>query len=68
LSAWCWVRVWQVFVMEGVDSVCCNSDRWRCFNLVLASFDNMSALMFLDLGMCWMQTCSKADLTTFQTR
>jgi len=49
-----------VFVMEGADRVCCKSDRWRFFTLVLASLDNMSALTFLDLGMCWMQTCSKA--------
>jgi len=59
-SAWCWVRLWQVFVMEGADNVCCNSDRWRLFNLVQASLDDISALMFSDLGMCWMQTWSKA--------
>ena len=44
------VRVSQVFVIEGADSVCYNSDRWRLFNLVLASLDNMSALTFSDLG------------------
>jgi len=54
--------------MEGEDSVCCNSDRWRLFNLVLASLDRMSALIFSDLGMCWMRTWSKADWTTVQTR
>jgi len=27
LSAGVWVRLWQVFVMEGVDSVCYNRDR-----------------------------------------
>ena len=43
-----------MFVMEGADSVCCKSDRWWLFSLVLASLDNMSALTFLDLGMCWM--------------
>jgi len=57
-----------VFVMEGVDSVCCKSDRCWLFSLVLASLDNMSAPTFSDLGMCWMQTCSKADWMTFQTR
>ena len=61
MSAWCWVRLWQVLVMEGADNVCCNRDRWRLFNLVLASLDNMSALMFSDLEMCWMWTCSKAN-------
>jgi len=54
--------------MEGADNVYCNSDRWRLFNLVLASLDNMSTLTFLNLGMCWMQTCSEADWTTFWTR
>ena len=54
--------------MEGADSVCCKSDRWRLFNLVLASLDNMSTLTFSDLGMCWMQPCSKADWMTFRTR
>jgi len=68
LSAWCWVRLWEVFVMEEADNVCCNSHRWRLFNLVLTSLDNMSALMFSDLGMCCMQTWSKADWTTIQTR
>ena len=28
LSAGEWVRFWQVFVMESVDNVCCNRDRW----------------------------------------
>ena len=28
LSAREWVRFWQVFVMESVDNVCCNRDRW----------------------------------------
>jgi len=57
-----------VVFMEGADSVCCKSDRWRLFNLVLASLDNMSTLTFSDLGMCWMQPCSKADWMTFRTR
>jgi len=57
-----------VFVVEGADSVCCNSDRCRPFSLVLASLDNMSALKFSNLGMCWMHTCSKVDWMTFRTR
>jgi len=57
-----------VCVMEGADNVWCNNDRWRLFRLVLANLVNMSALTFLDLGMCWMWTCSKADWTTFRTR
>jgi len=61
LSAWGWVMLWQVFVMEGVDSVYCNRDRWRLFNLVLASLDRMSALMLSVLGMCSMRNWSKAD-------
>jgi len=61
LSAGVWVRLWQVFMMEGVDSVCCNRDQWRLFNLVLANLDRMSALMLSVLGMCSMQTRSKAD-------
>ena len=56
-----WVRLWQVFVMEGVDSVCCKKDRWWLFNLVLANLDGMSALMLLVLGICSMRTWSKAD-------
>ena len=57
-----------MFVMEGADNVCCKSDQWRLFSLVLTSLDNMSTLTFADMGMCWMQTCSKADWMTFQTR
>ena len=49
LSVGAWVRLWQVFVMEGVDSVCCNRDRWRLFNLVLANLDRMSSTR---LGLC----------------
>jgi len=59
LSAGLWVRLWQVFVMEGVDSVCCNRDRWRLFNLVLANLNRMLTLMLSVLGMCLMRTCSK---------
>jgi len=54
LSAREWVRLWQVFVMEGVDNVCCNRDRWRLFNLVLANLERMSALMLSVLGLCSM--------------
>jgi len=61
LLAGVWVRLWQVFVMEGVDSVCCNRDRWRLFNLVLANLDRMSALMLSVLRICSMRTWSKAD-------
>ena len=50
LSAGAWVRLWQVFVMEGVDKVCCNRDRWRLFSLVLANLERMSALMLSVLG------------------
>jgi len=50
LSAWFWVRLRQVFVVKGADSVCCKRDLCRLFSLVLASLDNMSALTFLDLG------------------
>ena len=64
LSAGEWVRLWQVFVIEGVDNVCCNRDQWRLFNLVLANLDRMSALMLSVLGMCSMRTCSKADWMT----
>jgi len=61
LSVGEWVRFWQVFVMEGVDNVYCNRDRWRLFNLVLANLERMSALMLSVLGMCSMRTRSKAD-------
>ena len=57
-----------MFVVEGADSVCCKSDQCRFFSLVLASLDNMLALTFSDMGMCWMYTHSKADWMTFQTR
>jgi len=57
-----------VFVMEGVDSVCCKGDQWWLFSSMLASLDNISALTFSDLRMCWMQTCSKAYWMTFRTR
>jgi len=68
LSAGVWVRLWKVFVIEGVDNVCCNRDRWWLFNLVLANLDRMSTLMLLVLGMCSMRTCSKADWMTARTR
>jgi len=61
LSAGEWVRLWQVFVMEGVDNVCCNRDRWWLFNLVLVNLERISALMLSVLGMCLMRTRSKAD-------
>jgi len=54
--------------MEGVDSVCCNRDRWRPFSLVLANLERMSALMLSVLGMCSMRTRSKADLMNVRTR
>jgi len=47
--------------MEGVDSVCCNKDRWLPFNLVLANLERMSTLMLSVLGMCSMRTRSKVD-------
>ena len=53
LSAGEWDRFWQVFVMKGVDNVCCNRDRWQLFNLVLANLERMSTLMLSVLGMCW---------------
>jgi len=68
LSAGEWVRFWQVFVMEGVDNICCNRDRWRLFNLVLANLERISALMLSVLGMCSMRNHSKADLMTARTR
>ena len=68
LSAWLWVRLRQVFVVEGVDSVCVRSDRCQLFSLELAILDNMSALTFSYLQMCWMHTRSKAYWMTFQTR
>ena len=55
-------------MVEGVDNVCCNRDRWRLFNFVLANLDRMLALMLSVLGMCSMRTCSKADWMTAQTR
>ena len=61
MLAWFWARSRQVFVVDGADSVCCKMDLCRLFNLVLASLDNMSALTFSVLGMCWMHTRSKAD-------
>jgi len=61
LSVGSWPRFRQVCVMEGVDSVCCNRDRWRPFSLVLANLERMSALMLSVLGMCSMRTRSKAD-------
>jgi len=57
-----------VFVMEGTDSVCCKSDRCRLFSLVLANLDNMSALTFSYLVMCWMYSHPKVDWMMFQTR
>ena len=61
LSAGEWVRLWQVFVMEGVDNVSCNRDQWRLFDLVLANLERMSALMLSVLGMCSMRTRSETD-------
>jgi len=68
LSAGVRVRMWHVFVIEGVDNVCCNRDRWQIFNLVLANLDRMSALILSVLGMCSMRTCSKVDWMTARTR
>jgi len=53
--------------MEGVDNVCCSRDRWRLFNLVLANFERMLALMLSVLGICSIQTRSKADCMTAWT-
>jgi len=61
LSAWFWVRLRQVFVVDGADNVSCKRDLCRLFSLVLASLDNKSTLTFSVLGMCWMHTRSKAD-------
>jgi len=63
IVGWEWVRFWQVFVMNGVDNVCYNRDRWQLFNL-----ERMSALMLSVLGICSMRTRSKADWMTAQTR
>jgi len=54
--------------MEGVDNVYCSRDRWRLFNLVLVNLERMSALMLLVLGICLIQTRSKADCMTAWTR
>ena len=56
-----WVNVWQVCMMEGVESVCCSRDRLRFLSLVLANLERMSALTLSVLGMCLTRTCSKAD-------
>ena len=44
LLAGVWVNIWQVCVMEGVESVCCSRDRLRFLSLVLANLERMSAL------------------------
>ena len=61
LLAGVWVNVWQVCVMEGVESVCCSRDRLRFLSLVMANLERMSALTLSVLGMCSTWTCSKAD-------
>ena len=63
-----WVNVWQVCVMEGVDSVCCSRDRLRLLSLVLANLERMSALMLSVLGMCSTRTSSKADWMIARTK
>ena len=49
-----------MFVVDDADSVCCKRDMCQLFSLVLTSLDNMSALTFSVLGMCWMHTRSNA--------
>ena len=61
LLAGLWVNIWQVCVIEGVDSVCCSRDRLRFLSLVLVNMERMSALTLSVLGMCSTRTCSKAD-------
>ena len=61
LVAGVWVNIWQVCVMDGVDSVCCSKDQLQFFSLVLANLERMSALTLSVLGMCSTRTCSKAD-------
>ena len=58
----------NTFFEELVAAMQGEYDRWRLFSLVLACLENMLALTFLDLGMCWMRTCSKAGWTTFRTK
>jgi len=61
LLAGVWVNIWQVCVIDGVDSVYCSRDRLQFLSLVLANLERMSALTLSVLGMCSTQTCSKAD-------
>jgi len=63
-----WPRLRQMFVMDGVDSICCSIDLCLLLSLVLASFDRTSARSFSFLGMCWIHTRSKLDCMTLQTR
>jgi len=63
-----WSKLRQMFVIDGADNVCCRRDLCLLFNLVLASFDKISALTFSLLGMCWMHTRSKVDWMILQTR
>jgi len=61
LFAGVWVNIWQVCVMEGVESVCYSRDQLRFLSLVLANLERMSALTLSVIGMCSTRTCSKAD-------
>jgi len=66
LSAWPNLR--QMFVVDGVDSVCCRRDLCLPLSLVLASLDKTSAHTFSHIGVCWMCTLSKPDCMMLHTR
>jgi len=63
-----WSRFRHMFVIDGVDNVCCRRDLCLLFSLMLGSLDRISALTFSLLDMCWTHTRSKADWMTLQTR
>jgi len=53
---------WLCCSMEGVVRMCCRSDLYRPFFLVLASLERMSALMLLLRGTCLIWKVSKYSI------
>jgi len=56
------LRPWLCCSIEGMVMVCCRSDLYHPFFLVLASLDRMSALVLLLLETCSIFKVSKCSV------
>ena len=67
VSAVVMFRHWLCCSMEGVVRVCCRSDLYRPFFMVLVSLERILALVLLLLGTCLIlkvSKCSVREVTT----